>query len=122
MEFSSPKGIKKGIYMEKLKIEPYQSPIDAFALDMAYRNREKINELIDEVGKFELTTVGELNAQGKYISQLLIENAKLREAVKLIAAQVDYISGGHNLGVTRDDEHYIEIFTSVNQILNPNKE
>lgn len=66
--------------------------------------------------KFELVLPEEV--EKIKINELIDENKKLREAVSLIASQVDYISGGHNLGITNQDEHYIAILKGVNSILN----
>lgn len=52
-----------------------------------------------------------------HINALIDENTKLREAVRMIAHQLDYVNWGHNHGITHEVEHYIEISASINSIL-----
>ena len=58
--------------------------------------RNKINELINDRNETE---------------------KRMEEAIRFIAGQVDYISAGHNMGITNKDEDYVAISDMIKGIL-----
>jgi archaellum component FlaC len=91
--------------MEKLKNHP--------TLGYNYQQMgDKINELIDEQEDFQRTTVDELNAQGKYINKVLMEQERIKEAIRYLAEDVPV----GNIGIGIEGKKFL--MDKINQILN----